>query len=162
MFGDPPSDIGLILRTRLGDLTGSLHRVGPQRALEAMSRSEGLAAALPYSKMGRSTRRAYRKAFSGRSPPRSSAQVLKPLLEGIKDKQWRTKLGSVEVLARMTNCLPKQLAACLPQVVPALCGVINDQHSKVRDVGGRPEADLGRRESVYPRCWPTSLFHALP
>lgn len=60
-------------------------------------------------------------------------QVLKPLLDGIKDKQWRTKLGSIELLASMTSCLPKQLAACLPQVVPALCGVINDQHSKVKE-----------------------------
>eukprot|EP00929_Paragymnodinium_shiwhaense_P086899 TRINITY_DN47277_c0_g2_i1.p1 TRINITY_DN47277_c0_g2~~TRINITY_DN47277_c0_g2_i1.p1 ORF type:complete len:2755 (+),score=912.30 TRINITY_DN47277_c0_g2_i1:113-8377(+) len=60
-------------------------------------------------------------------------QVLKPLLEGIKDKQWRTKLGSIELLASMTNCLPKQLAACLPQVVPALCLVINDQHNKVKE-----------------------------
>eukprot|EP00928_Gymnodinium_smaydae_P040622 TRINITY_DN27536_c0_g1_i1.p1 TRINITY_DN27536_c0_g1~~TRINITY_DN27536_c0_g1_i1.p1 ORF type:complete len:2758 (+),score=657.28 TRINITY_DN27536_c0_g1_i1:496-8274(+) len=60
-------------------------------------------------------------------------QVLKPLLEGIQDKQWRTKLGSIELLSSMTNCLPKQLAACLPQVVPALCGVINDQHAKVKE-----------------------------
>lgn len=60
-------------------------------------------------------------------------QVLKPLLEGVKDKQWRTKLASIELLAAMTSCLPKQLAACLPQVVPALCGVINDQHAKVKE-----------------------------
>jgi len=60
-------------------------------------------------------------------------QVLKPLLEGIKDKQWRTKVASIDLLSSMTNCLPKQLAACLPQVVPALCVVINDQHVKVKD-----------------------------
>lgn len=60
-------------------------------------------------------------------------QVLNPLLEGIQDKQWRTKLGSIELLSAMTNCLPKQLAACLPKVVPALCGVINDQHAKVKE-----------------------------
>ncbi|CAJ1403962.1 unnamed protein product [Effrenium voratum] len=60
-------------------------------------------------------------------------QVLKPLLAGIEDKQWRTKLGSIELLASMTSCLPKQLAACLPQVVPALCTVINDQHAKVKE-----------------------------
>jgi HEAT repeat protein len=62
-------------------------------------------------------------------------QVLKPLLEGIKDKQWKTKLGSIELLAAMTSCLPKELAKCLPQVVPALCGVINDQHNKVKEAG---------------------------
>ena len=43
-------------------------------------------------------------------------QILKPLLEGIKDKQWRTKLGSIELLAAMSSCLPKQLTTCLPQV----------------------------------------------
>lgn len=60
-------------------------------------------------------------------------QVLTPLLAGIQDKQWRTKLGSIELLASMTSCLEKQLAACLPQVVPALCTVINDQHAKVKE-----------------------------
>ncbi|CAK9009849.1 unnamed protein product, partial [Durusdinium trenchii] len=60
-------------------------------------------------------------------------QVLTPLLAGIQDKQWRTKLGSIELLASMTQCLEKQLAACLPQVVPALCTVINDQHAKVKE-----------------------------
>jgi len=60
-------------------------------------------------------------------------QVLGPLLSGIQDKQWRTKLGSIELLASMTSCLEKQLAACLPQVVPALCTVINDQHAKVKE-----------------------------
>lgn len=60
-------------------------------------------------------------------------QVLKPLLEGVKDNQHRTRLGSIELLASMTNCLPKQLSACLPQVVPALCATINDQHNKVKE-----------------------------
>ncbi|CAE7661943.1 ILA [Symbiodinium sp. CCMP2592] len=62
-------------------------------------------------------------------------QVLKPLLAPIEDRNspWRTKLGSIELLASMTSCARERLGACLPQVVPALCNVINDEHAKVKE-----------------------------
>ncbi|CAE7767355.1 ILA [Symbiodinium pilosum] len=37
------------------------------------------------------------------------------------------------MLASMTSCARERLGACLPQVVPALCNVINDEHVKVKE-----------------------------
>lgn len=59
--------------------------------------------------------------------------VLPSLLQGVQDLQWRTKLGSIKLLSAMLSCAPKQLAACLPRVVPALSDVATDTHSKVRE-----------------------------
>lgn len=59
--------------------------------------------------------------------------VLPNLLTKVVDKQWRTKLGAIELLGAMAHCAPKQLAALLPQVVPQLCEVISDSNSKVKE-----------------------------
>ena len=59
--------------------------------------------------------------------------VLPSLLKGVEDLQWRTKLGSIKLLSAMLNCAPKQLATCLPKVVPALSEAATDTHSKVKE-----------------------------
>ncbi|CBZ53386.1 putative translational activator [Neospora caninum Liverpool] len=60
--------------------------------------------------------------------------VLPTLIEKLNDPQWRTKVGSIELLAAMTHCAPRQLASCLPQVVPLLSEVMSDTcFPKVRD-----------------------------
>ncbi|KYK63790.1 putative GCN1 [Toxoplasma gondii TgCatPRC2] len=60
--------------------------------------------------------------------------VLPTLIEKLNDPQWRTKVGSIELLAAMTHCAPRQLASCLPQVVPLLSEVMSDTcFPKVRE-----------------------------
>ena len=58
--------------------------------------------------------------------------VLPELLKGIAARERPTKVGSIELLGTMAHCAPRTLAACLPQVVPALAEVVADSNVKVR------------------------------
>jgi len=63
--------------------------------------------------------------------------ILPSLLEGLDEKQWRTKKGSIELLGMMAYCSPKQLSLSLPIVIPRLTGVLTDSHAQVRAAANR-------------------------
>ncbi|KAG8988091.1 translational activator of GCN4, partial [Tulasnella sp. 427] len=63
--------------------------------------------------------------------------ILPKLLEGLEDKQWRSKKGSIELLGTMAFCAPKQLAVSLPTVVPRLTDVLKDSHMQVRQAASK-------------------------
>ena len=65
------------------------------------------------------------------------------LLCGVDDDKWRTKQGSVQLLGAMSNCAPKQLGACLPQIVPRLSEALIDTHPKVVDAATQALKSVG-------------------
>jgi hypothetical protein len=68
--------------------------------------------------------------------------VLPALLGGLSDNAWRTKQASIQLLGAMAHCAPKQLSACLPQVVPRLTEAFTDTHPKVLEAGRTALEDL--------------------
>lgn len=54
------------------------------------------------------------------------------VLVGLEDDDWRTKQASIHMLGSMSHCAPKQLATCLPSIVPKVTDAFSDTHPKVK------------------------------
>lgn len=69
--------------------------------------------------------------------------ILPSLLEGLDEKQWRTKKGSIELLGMMAFCSPRQLSLSLPIVIPRLTDVLTDSHAQVRTAANKSLKQFG-------------------
>ncbi|GMI31680.1 hypothetical protein TrCOL_g1939 [Triparma columacea] len=58
--------------------------------------------------------------------------VMPAVLKAFDEDNWRAKQASIRMLGAMTNCAPKQLASCLPKIVPKLTEAFSDTHPKVK------------------------------
>ena len=69
--------------------------------------------------------------------------ILPTLLEGLDEKQWRSKKGSIELLGMMAYCSPRQLSISLPIIIPRLTGVLTDSHAQVRAAANKSLKQFG-------------------
>ncbi|KAG8875312.1 translational activator of GCN4 [Tulasnella sp. 331] len=70
-------------------------------------------------------------------------RILPTLLDGLDEKQWRSKKGSIELLGTMAFCAPRQLSTSLPTVIPRLSEVLNDSHAQVRAAANKSLQQFG-------------------
>ncbi len=61
--------------------------------------------------------------------------VMEPLLKALEAPKWQSKVASISMLGSMSYCAPKQLASCLPKVMPKLNIALADAHPRVRKAG---------------------------
>jgi len=74
------------------------------------------------------------RAIMGRLSAHGIKQVLTPILASLPtEPAWKTRQESIRLLGTMAHCAPKQLAACLPQIVPRLVEAASDPHPKVKE-----------------------------
>lgn len=59
--------------------------------------------------------------------------ILPSLLEGCASDNWRTKLSNLSALGSMAHLASKQLAACLPEIVPKLTSATGDTNSQIQE-----------------------------
>lgn len=69
--------------------------------------------------------------------------IMPSLLKGLEEFHWRSKVASIVMLGSMAYCAPRQLAQCLPQIVPQLLAAFSDTHIKVRAAGKSALQDIG-------------------
>lgn len=91
----------------------------------------------------RDAARATGKAIMAKLSGHGVKLVMPILLKSLQEPAWRTKQAAIRLLGSMAYCAKKQLAACLPQIVPQLFEAFSDSHPKVRAAAKRALKEIG-------------------
>lgn len=82
-------------------------------------------------------------AIMGRLSAHGVKQVLMPILMSLPEESaWKSRQEALRLLGSMAHCAPKQLAACLPQIIPRLVEAGSDPHPKVKESAREAMADI--------------------
>jgi HEAT repeat protein len=60
-------------------------------------------------------------------------KILPILLEGCNESNWRSQLSNLSALGSIAYCASKQLASCLPEIVPKLTLATSDTNTKIQE-----------------------------
>ena len=72
------------------------------------------------------------KALVTMVSPHSVKVVLPSLFDAMEvKKNWQTKMGALKLLEAWTKTAPKELASCLPDIVPNVTGCLADAKPQV-------------------------------
>jgi hypothetical protein len=83
------------------------------------------------------------KTIMGRLSSHGVKQVLTPILQSLPtETQWKSRQEALRLLGSMAFCAPRQLASCLPQVIPRLVEAGSDPHPKVKEGAKSALADI--------------------
>ena len=83
------------------------------------------------------------KTIMGRLSSHGVKQVLTPILQSLPtESQWKSRQEALRLLGSMAFCAPRQLASCLPQVIPRLVEAGSDPHPKVKEGAKSALADI--------------------
>ena len=83
------------------------------------------------------------KVIMGKLSAHGVKQVLNPIIASLPDEdQWKTRQEAIRLLGTMAHCAPKQLASCLPQVIPCLVTATSDPHPRVKESARNSLADI--------------------
>jgi hypothetical protein len=70
-------------------------------------------------------------------------QVLTPILTSLPEESaWKSRQEALRLLGSMAHCAPRQLSACLPQIIPRLVEAGSDPHPKVKESAKAAMSDI--------------------
>jgi HEAT repeat protein len=83
------------------------------------------------------------KVIMGRLSAHGVKVVLTPILTSLPtETAWKTRQEAIRLLGTMVHCAPKQLASCLPQIIPRLVEASYDPHPKVKEAAKNAMSDI--------------------
>lgn len=83
------------------------------------------------------------KVVMGKLSAHGVKQMLNPILASLPEEtQWKSRHEAIRLLGMMAHCAPKQLSACLPQIIPQLVESGSDPHPKVKESAKEAMGDI--------------------